>query len=74
MKDMKALFRKYEVQASTVEDFLQRFTKRDRHEGRGPDYVAARIASHKEELKKYGYTFITHHSSVTGETVAYYGS
>lgn len=72
MKDIKQAFRKYEVEANSVEDFLQRYTKRDRHEARGKEYVQARIQSHTEDLKKFGYTIITHHDSVTGDTVAYF--
>ena len=71
-KDLKEVFRKYEVKADSVEDFLKRYTKPDRHELRGEEYVQARIQSHKEDLQKYGYTFITHHDSITGQTVSYY--
>ena len=66
-------FKKYEVMADNVEDFLEKYTKYNRHRGRGLDYVKCRINSHKEELEKYGYTFITHHDSKTGEVVSYYG-
>lgn len=65
-------FKKYEVSADSVEDFLEKYTKHDRHQGRGQDYVNCRIKSHRKELEKYGYTFITHHDSKTGETVSYY--
>lgn len=74
MKDIKEVFRKYEVEADSVEDFLKRYTKPSRNEQRCDDYQEARIKSHTEDLVKYGYTFITHHDSVTGECVSYYGT
>lgn len=67
-------FKKYEVNADNLEEFLKRYTKHDRHEGRGEEYVKCRIKSHQEDLNKYGFTFITHHDSVTGETVSWYGN
>lgn len=65
-------FKKYAVQAENVEDFLSRYTKPGRHFERGDEYVKARVLSHQEDLTKYGYTFIPHHSSVTGQVVSYY--
>jgi hypothetical protein len=65
-------FKKYQVDAENVEDFLERYTKRDRHLVRGKEYVQARIESHEKDLEKYGFTFITSHDSVTGDIVAYY--
>ena len=67
-------FKKYSVHAESLEDFLEKYTKHERHAGRGPEYVAVRIKSHQEDIDKYGFTFITHHDSKTGETVAYYPS
>lgn len=67
-------FRKYEVKADNIEDFLKKYTKRSRHEERGEEYVQYRIASYTEDFNKYGYIIITHHDSVTDETVAYYGN
>lgn len=66
-------FKKYKVEADSLEDFLKRYTKHAHHEARGKEYVEARIKSHQEDLDKYGFTFITHHSSVIGEHVSYYG-
>lgn len=65
-------FKKYQVEADSLEDFLKKYTKHQRHEGRGKDYVEARIISHTESLKKEGFTFISHHDSVTGDVVSYY--
>jgi hypothetical protein len=65
-------FKKYEVKADSLEDFLKRYTKYARHEGRGEEYVECRIKSHQEDMDKYGFTFISHHDSVTGQVVAYY--
>ena len=66
------LFKKYAVEANSIEDFLERYTKPSRHWERGAEYVAARIKSHQEDIEKEGFTFITHHDSKSGETVAYY--
>lgn len=68
------VFKKYEVQADSLGDFLKRYTKRDRHEARGAEYVKFRIESHIKELNNNGYTFITRHDSVTSEIVSYYGN
>lgn len=65
-------FKKYVVEASSLEEFLEKYTKHDRHAGRGPEYVNARTKSHQEDIDKYGFTFITHHNSKSGETVSYY--
>jgi hypothetical protein len=66
-------FKKYQVtDVQTVEEFLKKYTKYKAHEGRGDEYVKVRIASFKEELEKYGYCFITHHDSITGECVSFY--
>ena len=67
-------FKEHEVKADNLEEFLKRYTKRRAHEERGVEYIKARIKSHSEHLEKYGYTFITHHDSVTGEIVSYYGN
>jgi hypothetical protein len=68
------LFKKYAVEANSLEEFLEKHTKHSRHAGRGSEYVAIRIASHQEDIDKYGFTFITHHDSKSGEIVAYYPS
>ncbi|WP_372011338.1 hypothetical protein NBRC13296_12260 [Paenibacillus chitinolyticus] len=73
MSNLFEAFKKFEVKADSVEDFLKRYTKHSRHYGRGADYAAHRIKSFTEELKKCGYTFISKHDSVTGEVVSYYG-
>lgn len=67
-------FRKYQVQASSLVDFLECYTKPSAHSDRGEEYVAARIVSHQQDIEKYGYTFITHYDSKTGEIVSYYPS
>jgi len=72
--NFKEEYRKYEVKANSVEDFLIRYTKPSRNEGRPKDYLEARIKSHTEDLEKYGFTFITHHDSITGQCVSYYGT
>ena len=63
--------RAYGVQANGVEDFLNRYYKPDRFRSRGADYAVALIASHAKHYHDYGYDFISHHDSVTGEIVAW---
>jgi hypothetical protein len=41
------LFKKYAVEAGSLEDFLERYTKPSRHLERGAEYVKVRIASHQ---------------------------
>jgi hypothetical protein len=66
--------KEYEVQADSIEDFAKRYYKPRDYERRGPDYVEAVLESHRRYLAKYGYCLITHHASITGEIVTYYGS
>lgn len=65
--------KKYQVQAESVEDFKQRYTKPDRYQKRGSEYVAAVLKSAHKDMERFGYTIISRHDSVTGEIVAYYG-
>lgn len=41
--------------------------------GRGEEYAAHLLASHEEHLAEEGYDFITHHDSITGRVVSFYG-
>lgn len=66
-------FKEYEVKCNSLEEFLEKYTQRSKHRGRGDDYVNIRIQSHQNDLDKYGFTFVTRHDSVTGDTVSYYG-
>ena len=65
-------FKKYQVPASSVEDFRRRYTKPDRFAQRGPEYQAAVLQAARDDLAQFGYTIISRHDSVTGEVVAYY--
>lgn len=65
-------FKKYQVPASSVEDFRRRYTKPDRFTQRGPEYQAAVLQAARDDLAQFGYTIISRHDSVTGEVVAYY--
>ena len=64
-------FKKYEVKANSLDDFLRTYTKQSILV-RGQEHHEARLESHQEDIEKYGYTFITHHDSRTGEIVSYY--
>lgn len=67
------LFLKYKVDADSVEDFLNKYHKQSRYTGRGREYAEWLLKSYEEEFKKNGFCFMTHHNSITGRTVAYYG-
>jgi hypothetical protein len=66
-------FKKYAVPAENVADFLARYYKRSRYTGRGDEYAACLLKSYTEEFEKYGFCFISHHDSNTGEVTAFYG-
>lgn len=67
-------FMQYKVTAESVEDFLERYYKPDRYHGRGEEYAAVLLASHQADFEQHGYDIISHHDSVTGQVVAFYGS
>ena len=58
-------FKKYEVKAENLRDFCDRY--------HNYPYTETDFLSHKEDLAKDGYTFISHHDSITGNIVSYYG-
>lgn len=67
------LFRQYEVEATSVEDFMDRYYKAERYIGRGEVYALLLLQSYKNELRDKGFTFISQHDSITGRIVSYYG-
>lgn len=67
------LFDGNRVEATSVIDFLEKYYKKDRYTGRGAEYAAALLASHEKDFREYGYDIISHHDSVTGEVVAFFG-
>ena len=71
MVDIYQKMKKYRVQAASVEDFMQRYAK---HQQRGSEYVSAVLDRMHQDMKKYVYTIISRHESVTGDVVAYYGN
>ena len=56
-------FKKYQVPASSVEDFRRRYTKPDRFAQRGPEYQAAVLQAARDDLARFGYTIISRHDS-----------
>ena len=68
----RILFADSRVECDTLEHFLDRYYKPDRYHGRGKEYAAAILESHREDLKKYGYDIIAKHDSVTGSVVAWF--
>ena len=68
------LFKKYEVKAEGIADFLAKYYKPDRYTGRGDEYANALLKSHEKDFKSRGFDMISHHDSVTGKVVSYYGN
>lgn len=67
-------FKQYAVKdVSTVEQFLKQYYKAERYTGRGSEYAAVLLASYKEDLANNGFVLISHHDSVTGKCVSFYG-
>jgi hypothetical protein len=71
--NLRCVYDKYRVEAASVEDFLDHYYKPERFRGRGEEYAAALIASHTADFERDGYDVISHHDSVTRETVAFFG-
>jgi hypothetical protein len=67
------LFADCAVEAASVADFLDRYYKPERYRGRGPEYAATLLASHEADFARGGFDLISHHDSVTGLTVAFFG-
>ncbi len=64
-------YKKYRVSAKSVDDFLKRYTNySNTHQEISPHKV--RLESYSEELKRYGFCYMTKHMSVTGQPVTYY--
>ncbi len=77
MTNPKELFRKYQVCADSLDDFLDRLYKHDRYKGRdgkvwGEDYSQCIKDSCEAGLERYGYCLISRHDSRTGDVVAFY--
>ena len=68
------MFENNRVEAESVADFLEKYYKKARYHGHGVEYAAGLLASHEKDFELYGYDIISHHDSVTGEVVAYFGS
>lgn len=59
------------VTADSVEDFAAKYRKHERYGARGEEYCQAVLNTHREEIEKYGMTWIGHYDSSTGELVAW---
>ena len=55
-----------------IEEFLNKYYRRDRYTGRGLDYASAVLQSHQESLNHFGHTLISRHDSVLGQAVWFY--
>ena len=58
---------------NSVTEFLDRYYRKDRYTGRGEEYAAVVLASHKKMFELWGMDWIARHESVTGGVVAFYG-
>lgn len=67
---MYETMKKYAVKAKNLKDFCEKYHIPGKLTAfnREDDYNA-----HKAELEKYGYTIIPKGTSITGQTVSYYG-
>jgi hypothetical protein len=65
--------RKYRVtDVKTLEEFMNRYYKRDRYRDRGAEYMEVVRQSRQKDLDTKGFTVISRHDNVTGEPVAFY--
>lgn len=71
------LFAKYAVPAESVDDFVNKYYKYDRLEGRNgawcPDYADRIRKSHRETFAEEGIDWIGPYESITGQTVSFQG-
>jgi hypothetical protein len=65
-------WRKYEVKAPTLLQFLEQYHRHDRFRGRGEDYAQACIESHRVAVEKQGYTLLSRHDNATGQPVTWF--
>jgi len=72
--DAPGPFANCRVQATSVEDFLDRYYLPARYRGRGAEYAASVLASHQRDFSQRGFDIISRHESVTGEVVAYFAA
>lgn len=62
--------KKYIVYAESLKEFCEKYHK----PGKIADFNReADYAEHKADMEKYGYTIIPASTSITGQTVSYYG-
>jgi len=59
------------VQATSIQDYLDKYYKRDRYTGRGEEYAKVLLTSYQEEYAARGYICTSHHDNVTGEMIAW---
>ena len=64
-------FRKNLIPADSLEDFAKKYRKHERYGALGEEYVQAILTTHREELEKYGITWVSHYDSSTGELVSW---
>ncbi|WP_182004659.1 hypothetical protein [Priestia aryabhattai] len=73
MTNYYEFYKKYQVKdVKSVDEFLKKYTKYDRHEGRGKEYAENRLRVYTKEFLEEGYTYMSHFESVTGEVVSFY--
>lgn len=66
--------KKYAVEAASIEEFCDKYHRRDCFHDRGEAYMQYDIEDHKKEFERNGFTIIPKGTSATGDIVAYYGN
>jgi D-tyrosyl-tRNA(Tyr) deacylase len=67
-------FKKYRVEADSVEDFLKKYYKASRYTEQGEQYAASLLESYKADFESDGFVFVSRHDSRSGEVVSFYGA
>lgn len=59
------------VEANSVEDYLDKYYKKDRYTGRGKQYASDLLKSYQDDYNTNGYVCTSHHDNITGELIAW---
>jgi len=57
---------------TTLEEFLLKYYKHERYLGRGEEYAAVVLASHRADYEEYGMDWMGPFESITGSAVSFY--
>ena len=65
MPNLYETFKKYQVEADSVTDFISKYYRPER-------ITDTLIESNEAHVKEFGFTFISNHDSITHSIVSYY--